>query len=158
MRSVSVGIGCGGAGVGGWRVLICRPQAAFEALISSHHIVRTHPLVQQGAENSPCNMVPSLSPLLSRFLSPNSELPVPELSDWQPTGALCLLGEESGRSREQTGQWKRKRERGEKGESDTWTKIHTMRLLSLSVSSIKRATSQQKTNECVWTVFSSQLI
>lgn len=52
---------------GWWRFLIYRPQAAFEALISSHHIVLAHPLVQQGAENSPCNMVPSLACSLSLF-------------------------------------------------------------------------------------------
>jgi len=54
----------------GWgRFLIYRPQAAFEALISSHHIVLAHPLVQQGAENSPCNMVPFLSPFSLSHLS-----------------------------------------------------------------------------------------
>lgn len=77
---------CGGIGCrwgGGCRFLIYRPQAAFEALISSHHIVQAHPLVQQGAENSPCNMVPPHPP--HPFLSLTSHSPVPELADWQPT-------------------------------------------------------------------------
>lgn len=113
---------------GWWRFLIYRPQAAFEALISSHHIVLAHPLVQQGAENSPCNTVPSrslsltLSPPLppppSLTLSPTSHLPVPEL--WQPATALCLLGEEIERGKGQAGRWKIEKDRQREGERQDW--------------------------------------
>lgn len=143
---------------GWWRFLIYRPQAAFEALISSHHIVLAHPLVQQGAENSPCNTVPSRS--LSLTLSP--PLPPPlshSLSHLTFASTRTLATSDSIVSswrrdwaRERTGRTVKDRERQtERGRETRLTygqgvmvETRTFHLHVLSVSSFKGATSNQK--------------